>query len=243
MPHAFAMFHRALPATSWKRQSLRFQLQERATLPCIPLRLETIKDRQTGILFAVGKVLPSLALCIYLVAMSASSDALEASIASFSAAKEGDVPRRPLRLRKLKDRRTGICLPSVKRCHSHAPFICYVVMRASSDELEAPITAFSGGKEGDVASSPSPLENNQRSANRSLFAVSKVLPFACPLHLLCCNEGFQRRAGSTNHCVFRWKRGRRCLVALSAWKQSKIGKQVFCLPSGKCSLRVPSAYT
>ena len=54
-------------------------------------------------------------------------------------------------------------------------------MRASSDELEAPITAFSGGKEGDVASSPSPLENNQRSANRSLFAVSKVLPFASPL--------------------------------------------------------------
>ena len=127
-------------------------------------------------------------------------------------------------------------MPSVKCCRSHPLRICYVAPNASRDELEAPITAFSGGKEGDVASSPSPLENNQRSANRSFFAVSKVLPFACPFIcyvVMRASERF-RRAGSTNHCVFRWKRGRRCLVALSAWKQSKIGKQVFCLPSGKC---------
>ena len=95
MPPAFAMFHRALPATRWKHQSQRFQLRERATLPRRPLRLETIKDWQIGILFAVGKVLPSDPLYIYQVAMSASSDALEASITSFSATKEGDVASSP----------------------------------------------------------------------------------------------------------------------------------------------------
>ena len=153
------------------------------------------------------------------------------------------MPRRPLRLKTIKDRQTGILFAVSKVLPFACPFICYVVMRASSDELEALITAFSGGKEGDVASSPSPLENNQRSASRSLFAVSKVLPFACPMHLLCCNEDFQRRAASSNHCVFRWKRGRRCLVALSAWKQSKIGKQVFCLPSVKCSRSHPPECT
>ena len=109
MPLAFAMFHCALLVTSWKRQSLRFQLQARATLPCRPLHLETSKDRQTGILFAVGE----------------------------------------------------------------------------------------------------------------------VLPFASPLHLLRCTERFQQRAGSINCCVFSFERGRRCLVALFACKQLKIGKQVF----------------
>ena len=39
----------------------------------------------------MGKVLPSHPLSIYRVAINASSDELEASIASFSAAKEGDV--------------------------------------------------------------------------------------------------------------------------------------------------------
>ena len=53
-------------------------------------------------------------------------------------------------------------------------------MGASSDELEASITAFSAGKEGDVASSPSPAVKNKRSANRYLVAIVKTLPFAAP---------------------------------------------------------------
>ena len=43
----------------------------------------------------MGKVLPFASLCIYKVAINASSDELEASIASFSAAKEGDVASSP----------------------------------------------------------------------------------------------------------------------------------------------------
>ena len=76
-----------------------------------------------------------------------------------------------------------------------------------------------------------------------LFAVGKVFPFAPPLHIPSCNKRFQRRVGSINRLVFSYKRGRRCLVALSAYKYLKIGKQVFCLPSVKCSHRIPSEYT
>ena len=54
-------------------------------------------------------------------------------------------------------------------------------MRASSDELETSIAAFSATKEGDVASSPSLFVDTYRSANRFLLAVGKVLPFASPL--------------------------------------------------------------
>ena len=54
------------------------------------------------------------------------------------------------------------------------------------------------------------------------------------LHTRSCKERFQRRARSINCFVFSYKRGRRCLVALFAWKQSKIGKQVFCLSWVKC---------
>ena len=42
-----------------------------------------------------------------------------------------------------------------------------------------------------------------------------------------CNERFQRCAGSLNCGVTYCKRGRRCLVAISAYKYLKIGKQVF----------------
>ena len=46
-------------------------------------------------LFVIRKVLPSHPICIYLVAMSASSNVLEVSIASFSGEKEGDVASSP----------------------------------------------------------------------------------------------------------------------------------------------------
>ena len=125
-------------------------------------------------------------------------------------------------------------MPGVKRSRSYPHCMCYVAMSASSNALEASIPAFAAGKEGDVLSSPSPLSNSKRSANRYLFAVGKPLLFASPVHLLCCDERFQERAGSINPRVCSWKRGRRCLVALSACKQLKIGKQIFCLPWVKC---------
>ena len=64
-----------------------------------------------------------------------------------------------------------------------------VAMGTSNDELEASITAFSAAKEGDVASSPFPLSNNKRSANRYFFTVVKTLPFAgAPPPLPGCDE-------------------------------------------------------
>ena len=53
-----------------------FSASKEGDFPSLPSTVVKIKDRQTGILFAVGKVLPSHPICIYLVAMSASSDAL-----------------------------------------------------------------------------------------------------------------------------------------------------------------------
>ena len=63
------------------------------------------------------------------------------------------------------------------------------------------------------------------------------------MHLLCCTERFQRRAGKHQSLRFQLQRGRRCLVVLSTCKNLKIGKQVFCLPWVKCSHRIPSPYT
>ena len=62
------------------------------------------------------------------------------------------------------------CLLWVNCSHSHPPCIFYVAMSASSKMLEALIPAFSTGKEGDVASSPSLVVKNRRSANRHLLA-------------------------------------------------------------------------
>ena len=135
-----------------------------------------------------------------------------------------------------------LCLPWVKCCRLHALCIYKVAISTSSDKQEASIPAFSAAKEGDVASLPSPLVNTSRSANRFLFAVGKVLLFAFPLHMPSCNERFQERAGIINRFVFICKRGRRFFVPLSAWRQLKICKQVFWLPSVKCSHRIPSAY-
>ena len=59
-----------------------------------------------------------------------------------------------------------------------------VAMSASSDALEALIAAQRIAKEGDVASSPSPIAKSKRLANRHLFALGKVLPFAGPLQFL-----------------------------------------------------------
>ena len=133
--------------------------------------------------------------------------------------KRATFPRSPLCSKKGKDRQTGSCLPWVNHSRSHPPCISHVAMSASSNALEASIHEFSAPKEGDVASSLSPFVKSKRSANRYLFAVGKPLPFASPLHLFCCNESSQQRAGNINPRIFSFKRGRRCLVALSALKK------------------------
>ena len=172
--------------------------------------------------------------------MSASSNTLEASVPKFSAIKDGDVALLPSPLLKVKDRQTGICLLWVSRSCSHHQYICYSTMSSSSNALEASIPAFAVGKEGDV-SSPSPLSNNKRLANRYLFAVGKPLLFASPVHLLCYNERFQRRAGSINRFVFSCKRGRRCLVALCATNKGKKCNQAVFSRVQSAQLRLPAA--
>ena len=76
-----------------------------------PSPLVKSKRSANRYLFAVGKPLRSHPTCIYFVPMSASSNALEASIPEFSAVKEGDVASSPSPFVKSKDRQTGICLP------------------------------------------------------------------------------------------------------------------------------------
>ena len=82
-------------ATRWKPQLWGNVLQKRATLPRRPLRLETFKDRQTDFCLPWVKCSHLHSLYVYQVAITASSDELEASIALFLAMKEGDVPSSP----------------------------------------------------------------------------------------------------------------------------------------------------
>ena len=138
--------------------------------------METIKDWQTGVLVAVGKVLPSHPLCIYKVAISASSDELEAPIAGFSAVKEGDVASSPSPLEKIKDRQIGVLFTVVKVLPFACPCICYVVMRASSDELEASIDPIVLAPEVEVSPSPSAPPTKERLQPGNLFPTVKWPP-------------------------------------------------------------------
>ena len=93
--------------------------------------------------------------------LHASSDELEESMDSFTVAQEGDVASSPSPLLKNKDLQTSICLPWVNRSRSHPHCIYFVAMSASSNALETSIPEFSVVKDGDVASSPSPLIRNK----------------------------------------------------------------------------------
>ena len=65
-----------------------------------------------------------------------------------------------------------------------------LAMSASTNVLGALIAAFSIAQESYVASSPPLLLDNTRSVNRYLFAVTTMLPFASPLHVMSCNGHF-----------------------------------------------------
>ena len=86
------------------------------------------------------------------------------------------MPRRPLRLKTLKIGKQVFCLPSVKCCRSHAPCICYVVMRASSDELEASIDPVVLAPEVEVSPSPSEPLTKERLQAGNLFPTVKWPP-------------------------------------------------------------------
>ena len=108
---------------------------------------------------------------------------LEAPIPAFSAAKEGDVASLPSPLVNTSRLANRFLLAVGKVLPFASPLLHRVAMSASSDELEASITSFSTTKEGDVASRPLRLQIIKDRQIGVLFAVGKVLPFACPLHL------------------------------------------------------------
>ena len=120
--------------------------------------------------------------------------------------KRATLPRRPLRLHKVKDQQTSICLLMVKCSPSHLRCMSKVAMSASKNVLEASITVERVSKGGDVASSPSLLIASTRSGKCSLVH--------SPLHVMSCNECFQQQAGSINPHVYSCKRWRRCPIAL-----------------------------
>ena len=73
--------------------------------------------------------------------------------------------------------------------------------------------------------------------------MGKVFPFASPLHIPSGNKRFQQRAGSANRYVLSYKRGRRCLVALSACETLKDQQTGILFAIGKVLPSHPCAYT
>ena len=85
----------ALPATSWKHQSILLYLHKNATLSRRPLYHEQTKDSQAGKFFLCVKSPTSHTSCMKQRAICASSDELEASIDPFVLAQECDVAPSP----------------------------------------------------------------------------------------------------------------------------------------------------
>ena len=98
--------------------------------------------------------------------MSASNDALEASIPTFQLQKRATLSHFPPRLQRVKDWQTRNLFAMGKVPPFSYPSICYVTMSAFNDTVETSISAQCDTKEGEVASSPSPLVNSKRLANR-----------------------------------------------------------------------------
>lgn len=121
------------------------------------------------------KSLPSIRYSLLII-----GDALEASIAMFTVAKEGDVTLPPSPLIK-KKRLVNKYSFAVGKVLPLAPPCMYKVgMRASSKALEALIDVVTIEKEGDVTLLPSPFIKNRRLGNGYLFAMGNVLPCATP---------------------------------------------------------------
>ena len=112
-PLCYTKLKQALPATSWKHRSLRFQVEKRATLPRRPLRLRKLKDRRTGICLPWSKCSHSHLLCYTKLKQALPATSWKRQSLRFQLQERATLPRRPLCFRKLKDQRTSICLPSV----------------------------------------------------------------------------------------------------------------------------------
>ena len=131
---------------------------------------KTIKDWQTGILFAVGKVPPfpcPMQFCYV------ATERFQRRVGSinrfvFQLRKRGDVTSSPsLLVNNQRSANKNFCFAVGKSAAFPWPYaFCYVAPSASSDDLVASIASFSAAQEGDVTLSSSPLVNTYRSANR-----------------------------------------------------------------------------
>ena len=117
------MYYVAMSASSNTLETSipEFPVVKEGDVASSPSPLVKSKRSANRYLFAVGNHSHSHPHCIYFVAMSASSNALETSIPEFSALTEGDVTSSPSPLVKSKDRQTGICLPLRNCSYSHPP--------------------------------------------------------------------------------------------------------------------------
>ena len=93
--------------------------------------------------------------------MSASTETLEASTMCNLLKIRATLPRRPLCLQKAEYWQIGELLLWVKCSRLHPPYIYYIAMSASSNALEASISAQRVAKESHIASWPSILVNTK----------------------------------------------------------------------------------
>ena len=105
--------------------------------------------------------------------------------------------------------------------------------------INRPIFSFEKGRRCLVALS---AFNQQKIGKQVFVCRCETAPVRLPPHLVSCNGRFQRRAGSINRPIFSFEKGRRCLVALSAFNQQKIGKQVFVCRCETAPVRLPPAF-
>ena len=174
----------------------------------------------------MGKELTSHPLCIYLVPMSASSNALEASITLFSASKEGDValsPSTPQAKERITSRQF---FPGVKCPALPASCMKSHSISASRDNLEASIDLFLLAEEGTAALLPSAPQTKEKITSKYFFPIESAqlrLPVAwsnVPFALLATiwkhqstRFYLQRRATLPYRCTFslpqrhRWSKG------------------------------------
>ena len=154
------------------------------------------------------------------------SDELEASIAMFSAKKEGDVASSSslfVSNIRLVDRHLFVAdeaLPFASPLHSSC---CNERIQQRVGSMNRCVFSYKIGWLCLTALSAS----KQQKIGKQVFVCHKYrAPVRIPLHVMSCNECFQRRSGSINQHVSTCTKGRRFPVALCATNQRRNLKQI-----------------
>ena len=148
--------------------------------------------------------------------MDASSDELEASSDSFSAAKDGDAGSSPSPLSINKRSANKYLFAVVKTPpFASAPRIksCNGRFQRRGGSTNQPVFSCKRGIRLPIAF----CATNKRTIRKQvIFSVCKVPNFAYQLHEATCHLRFQRRARSFNRSLCTCTRVRRCPISLSA---------------------------